>query len=111
MRKGCADVAELAQARGLGVVCFTGYYELELKMLMGNPGVARLYNSIDMLIAGPWVRTMATNDTPLIASSNQKVIHLSERYESLDLGSEVADLELHFDFDTGTTIKTGIRKG
>ena len=109
--QGCAEVAELAQARGLGVVCFTGYYELEIKMLMGNPGVARLYNSVDLLIAGPWVRAMEVKDRPLISSSNQKLIHLSDRYRNVDLGAEVADLEMHFDFDMGKTIKTGIKKG
>lgn len=69
------------RAAGLGVIIYTGY-TLEQLRAMEDEAVHQILNELtDILIDGEYVD--ALNDgAPLRGSSNQRVLHLTDRYES-----------------------------
>ena len=56
---------------GLGVICFTGRLFEEVKELLGG---------CDMVIDGAFDRDLIDTKKRIIGSTNQRIIHLSERY-------------------------------
>lgn len=79
-----ALVAERAQAAGKGVLIFTGFEQAMLRA-SANAGVRRLLAACDLLIAGPYRRDQPCRH-PLLASANQELVFLTERYRGGDLG-------------------------
>lgn len=79
---GLAVVAEMAQAAGLGVICFTGYQHEGLAQ--GPEGHRRLLAAIDLLVDGPYLESEPEGVRALVGSSNQRFIPLSERYRDYD---------------------------
>lgn len=75
-----AELAAQAQAAGMGVIVFTGYPGAEL-LTSSDPGHQALLAQADLLIAGPY---QAGNPSPhpLLASANQELVFLSERYRN-----------------------------
>jgi len=88
-------LAHGAAERGLGVVVATGFTE---RQAWTRPGFARLWAAIDTLIAGPYVarRREPTAGRKLIGSSNQRLLHRTERYADpeLWLGERGAEAQL-----------------
>jgi anaerobic ribonucleoside-triphosphate reductase activating protein len=76
---GLAALARKArQQKDLSFICFTGYRYEQLLRNPPGPGVAELLAQLDVLIDGPYVE--ALNDSVgLRGSSNQRVIHLTDR--------------------------------
>jgi len=72
-----ASVGEQVRETGRTVVTYTGYtYE---QLTSGtDPAWNRLLGVTDLLIAGPYIRTLACNN-PYIGSSNQQLISLTGR--------------------------------
>ncbi|MFZ1127157.1 4Fe-4S single cluster domain-containing protein [Methanoregula sp.] len=72
-----ASVGEQVRKAGRTIVTYTGYtYE---QLISGiNPAWNRLFGVTDLLIAGPYIRTLACDD-PYIGSSNQQLISLTGR--------------------------------
>jgi len=70
-----ASVGERVRDTGLTVVTYTGYTYEHLTS-RGDPAWDRLLAVTDLLIAGPYCKTLACSD-PYIGSSNQKVISLT----------------------------------
>jgi anaerobic ribonucleoside-triphosphate reductase activating protein len=82
-----APLAELAarlRAGGKGVLVFTGYDEEELR---GSPNEdwRRLLDAADLLVAGRYERDKPVRH-PLLASANQRLVHLTERYRETGFG-------------------------
>jgi anaerobic ribonucleoside-triphosphate reductase activating protein len=77
-----ADLAELAQRSGLGVICFTGYSREELT----ERGIStdRMLKAIDLLVDGPYVAELTEQTRSLVGSTNQRFIHLTTRYADFD---------------------------
>lgn len=76
-----AEVARLARAHGLGVICFTGYTLEDLRLV---PHAAALLDHVDLLVDGPFVAALRDYARTLVGSSNQRFIHLTDRYSNYD---------------------------
>ena len=73
-----AQLAEMAQGRGLGVIAFTGFtYE---KLIDKDASTHRLLAAIDLLVDGPYIAEARDGLRSLVGSTNQRFIHLSKRY-------------------------------
>jgi len=79
-----AEVAERVRAAGKGVLVFTGYDAVELRSSR-NPGIRRLLQAADLLVAGRY-RSEMPGRHPLLASANQELVLLTERYRGADFG-------------------------
>jgi anaerobic ribonucleoside-triphosphate reductase activating protein len=79
-----AEVAERVRAAGKGVLVFTGYDAIELRSSR-NPGFRRLLQASDLLVAGRY-RSEMPRRHPLLASANQELVLLTERYRRADFG-------------------------
>lgn len=86
--------AELAQAirdqSNKTIWCFTGY---KYERLLENPAQRKLLELIDVLVDGPFVKSLADPDLFFRGSSNQRIIHVKK---SLNTG-EVVELHLSQD--------------
>lgn len=80
-----AKVASCIQAVGKGVLIFTGFYYEDLR-INTDTGIQLLLAHADLLVAGPYQQNLACKH-PLLASSNQKLIYLTERYRNIKLGT------------------------
>lgn len=88
-----ADLAELVHAAGKGVLIFTGFvYSALLKKT--NADIQRLLATSDLLVAGPY-----QHDNPihhaLLASANQELIFLTERYRSLNFNRRRVEFHIN----------------
>ena len=81
---GLADVAEPVRAAGKGVLVFTGFDPAVLRASR-NAGIQRLLAAADLLVAGLY-RSDLAQQHPLLASSNQQLVFLTERYRGVELG-------------------------
>jgi anaerobic ribonucleoside-triphosphate reductase activating protein len=71
-------LAKSARARGLGVIVFTGY---EYESLKHRDADARaLLAATDLLVDGPYLAQSPETVRALVGSSNQRFIHLTDRY-------------------------------
>lgn len=77
---GGAALASAAQARGLGVIAFSGY-EYDSLRRRGEPTGA-LLASTDLLVDGPYQAWNPEGRRALVGSSNQRFIHLTDRYKT-----------------------------
>jgi anaerobic ribonucleoside-triphosphate reductase activating protein len=78
----CAELAEAGRKAGLGVITFTGY---ELEVLRDrDANCRRLIGATDLLVDGPYRRHEAETERSLVGSSNQRFLHLTDRYADFD---------------------------
>ena len=77
-----AEVAERVRAAGKGVLVFTGYDAIELR---SSRRFRRLLQAADLLVAGRY-RSEMPGRHPLLASANQELVLLTERYRGADFG-------------------------
>jgi anaerobic ribonucleoside-triphosphate reductase activating protein len=77
-----AEVAERVRAAGKGVLVFTGYGAVELR---SSRRFRRLLQAADLLVAGRYRGEMPGRH-PLLASANQELVFLTERYRGADFG-------------------------
>lgn len=73
-----AALASHAQANGLGVITFTGY---AFEALKEDDRMHALLSATDLLIDGPYEKDFPEMKRALVGSTNQRFIHLSNRYE------------------------------
>ena len=105
------ELAELAQSlhsAGLGVMSFSGFTLAELQSSQAPKGSKQLLEQLDILVDGPYVASLAINDSSsLVSSKNQQVHVFNPLYrDRLDWASD--QLEIHILKD-GTRIFTGFR--
>jgi anaerobic ribonucleoside-triphosphate reductase activating protein len=75
-----ASLAVAAQARGIGVIAFSGY---EYESLRGrDEPTADFLAAIDLLIDGPYQSWNPERKRALVGSSNQRFIHITDRYKT-----------------------------
>ena len=96
-----AEVAEAVRAAGKGVMIFTGFEAAALKANR-NPGVQRLLAAADLLAAGPYRRDLPQHH-PLLASSNQELVYLTERYQNVELGPRRSEFRIGVDGKVSVT--------
>jgi anaerobic ribonucleoside-triphosphate reductase activating protein len=97
-----ADLAERVRATGKGVLIFTGCTAASLTA-RADIGSRRLLAAADLLVAGPYRRDLPIRH-PLLASANQELVFLTERYRGADLGPRRAEIRIAGD---GEMILTG----
>ena len=79
-----AGVARLARTRrDLNIITFSGYYYEELLAQPAGTGIPELLAETDVLIDGPYVKSMNDN-RGLRGSNNQRILHLTSRLKGLD---------------------------
>lgn len=85
------------QAKGLGIVCYSGYTLRELQD-HPDPGVQALLARLDLLIDGPYIQAQ-TAPLRWRGSANQQLHYLSPRYaaEADTPPAPVAEVELSLD--------------
>ncbi len=98
------------QGLGLSTVVYTGRtYEYHLQQQ--NPWVLKMLKNTDILIDGPYVAEKNTERLLWRGSTNQRILFLSERYDSSILRVEASpnqELHLFVDDHKEICIKTGI---
>ena len=87
-----AEVAEAMRAAGKGVLIFTGF-EAEALRANRNPGVQCLLAAADLLAAGPYRHDLPQSH-PLLASANQELVYLTERYRGVELGPRRSEFRI-----------------
>lgn len=80
--EACAELAEAGRLAGLGVITFTGY---ELESLRKRDAESRrLIAATDLLVDGPYRGHQPETVRSLVGSTNQRFLHLTDRYAGLD---------------------------
>ncbi len=75
------ELSRTAQARGLGVITFTGHRHEALQRIAN---AELLLRSTDLLVDGPFDATQPEKVRNLVGSANQRFIHLTDRYAGFD---------------------------
>nr|WP_281250874.1 4Fe-4S cluster-binding domain-containing protein [Sinomonas mesophila] len=86
-----AALALAAQRAGLGVITFSGYVYEDLEARMD---AAALLSGTDLLIDGPYRADQAEMERALVGSTNQRFVHLSDRYTDYDPAQAINRVEL-----------------
>jgi len=86
--------ARQAQARGLGVIVFTGYTLVQAQQL---PEFDALWLSLDTLIDGRFDRHQPELHRRFIGSANQRLHHRTPRYEDVELWRGPQRIEVRVD--------------
>lgn len=87
-----AEVAMQVQAAGKGVLIFTGFTSNDLRT-SHSPQIQRLLAATDLLVAGPYEQHNACKH-PLLASANQELVYLTERYRNKTLGTRKTEYHI-----------------
>lgn len=85
-----ASLAREAAAAGLGVICFTGYTIESLR----SREPSNLLRHVDLLVDGPFLADAPDTKRALVGSTNQRFIHLSDRYTDYKPDGAANRLEL-----------------
>lgn len=83
-------------------MCFTGYALGDLRA-MGRD-VSALLKEVDLLVDGPYIAEQAEPTRALVGSTNQRFLHLTERYRAYE--PEVTRNRIELRITTHGTIQT-----
>jgi len=86
---------------GLSVIVFTGYY---LEQLTDN-AQKRIIELCDLLIDGPYVKSLTDFSHPWIGSKNQKIHFLTDRYQYLKHKQKIENQSIEVRITTNGEIK------
>lgn len=103
-----ACVAEIVRGAGRSVLVFTGYPWSELQA-SAEPAHQALLAQTDVLVAGPYQQDNTVRHA-LLASANQELVFLTDRYTEDDVGPPQRRVEIQIDRE-GTRIMTGFPVG
>jgi len=78
------QIAKYIRDAGKSVITFTGYVYEEL-IKKDDDGVKKLLEYTDVLADGPFVEELISYDRPMLGSSNQRYIYLSEKIPASEL--------------------------
>ncbi len=74
--EGFTELAKAIRSRTQKTIwCYTGFV---FEALLGNPAQRALLKEIDVLVDGPFVRSLRTGDLPFRGSSNQRLIDVKK---------------------------------
>jgi anaerobic ribonucleoside-triphosphate reductase activating protein len=86
-------LARRVRDAGLGVVCFTGYTTERLRAA-ARPDWSALLTACDLVIDGPYVAHRPDTTRPWVGSTNQRFVHLTDRYAGVENGPKNATVEI-----------------
>jgi len=78
-----SELAALAQVNNLSVMAFTGY-EYDQLVTERRAGWANLLANTDLLVDGPYVKSLPDTVRPWVGSTNQQFRFLTGRYRHLE---------------------------
>ena len=84
---------KLRSFRDLDVICFTGFTYEDLLQLPVNSHERQLLNLVDVLVDGPYIAGL-NNNLGLRGSSNQRIIHLTNRLSNFNLEEMARQVEI-----------------
>ena len=87
-------VSILKKCRSLNVICYTGYTYEQLLIKPTTSPVHDLLNVIDVLIDGPYVKSLDDN-LGLRGSSNQRILFLTDQLKGYDFETLPRQAEIH----------------
>lgn len=73
--KACKEIADAAHEMGLNVWCYTGY-TWESLIEEADPRRMALLDSVDVLVDGPYIEKLRSDDLLWRGSKNQRVIRM-----------------------------------
>lgn len=82
-REALEELLRKARDKGLSTIVFTGY-TYETLQSMHDENINKILSHTDILIDGPFDVSKKSNERPLVGSSNQRFIFLSDRYSIAD---------------------------
>ena len=88
-----ASLTTKAWANGLTTIVFTGYTHEEL-LAADNAHWHETLQHIDVLIDGPYIQALRSFSRPLVGSSNQRFIFLTERYRMSDFRRNTIEVRI-----------------
>ncbi len=91
-------IAAAAQEMGLSVLTFTGFLYEDI-LSHGTSEQRALLSHTDVLLDGPYRETMRDFSRPLLGSTNQRYIFLSDRYSHSEILGCKNKIELRVDRD------------
>jgi len=98
-----AAIAQAAQDARRGVMTFTGYRH-EVLRRSARPGWTSLLAATDLLVDGPYLRDRRDTARPWVGSSNQRFIHLTDRYRLLSFDADRDRVEVRIRRDGAVAI-------
>lgn len=90
-----AVIAEYAHLLNKTVITFTGYTYEDIKNKSDD--ISRLLNQTDLLIDGRFEKALTDFSRPLVGSSNQRFIYLSDKISERDIASYKNRIEVRAD--------------
>ena len=87
-------VTQVKAWRDVDVILFTGYYYENLLAFPEHSPVRRLLKLVDVLIDGPYDEKKNDN-RGMRGSSNQRILHLTERLKAYDFQNQPRQTEIH----------------
>lgn len=99
------NLLKLLRIANKGILVFTGIAGTTLRS-SSDPVILELMKHVDLMVAGPYDRLHPSNQ-PLLASSNQELMYLSNRYKNRQLGPQRAEYRID---STGLVTITGFPK-
>ena len=93
------DLCETARNLGKTVIAFTGYRYGDLKL----PAHRALLDAVDLLIDGKFMKSLLDSSRPLVGSSNQRFIYLTERISPQEIAAYKNRFEIRTDKNGNVT--------
>jgi len=90
-----AALVAKVKAAGKGVLIFTGF-EWAVLQASRHPAVQALLAMADLLVCGPYVPAQISRK-PLLGSTNQQLVYLTERYRHQKLGQQRMEIRIAAD--------------
>lgn len=87
-------IQQVREQRDLNTLCFSGFTYEELVNMPRLSPVHKLLSELDVLIDGPYIAELDDNKG-LRGSSNQNIIHLTDRLREYDLENKPRQVEFH----------------
>lgn len=88
-----AEIAEYARACNMTIITFTGYTYAQLRAA-NDPQWTRLLQATDLLIDGRFEKELLDYSRPLVGSSNQQFIFLTDRIAESEIAAYKNRIEI-----------------
>lgn len=99
-------LAAAAKDSGLGVICFTGY---EYASLKNDSRFESLWDNLDLLVDGPYLSDSPELERPLVGSTNQRFLYISDRYQNVGLERKKNRLEVRISAEGNSEVAGFLR--
>jgi len=106
--QGLSELVEQLSFHNISILCYTGY-TMDKLVALNDKHVLNALSKINILIDGPFVRALKSDNLLLRGSRNQKIYYLNNSVEKPETDRQQTEIEYLFD-DSGYTFITGFPK-